>query len=171
MTAKERVRKALAPRVTLALALAGALSSAAPAPAQTGLLRGRAAAPVQAAAAPAAGQNPAAAASSVPGQLKLTRIPVNATDPIAVINNEVITRGQLADECVARKGEEILETLVSRRQQQGVGTYLRDAIDKLEDAAAADLITLRGRINDTGLPEPMKKALIARIPAPADPKT
>jgi len=66
--------------------------------------------------------------------------------------------------------EELLaaeKTLVSRRQQQGIGTYLRDAIDKLEGAAAAELITLRGRINDTGLPEAMKKALTARIPAPA----
>ena len=41
-------------------------------------------------------------------------IPVNPTDPIGIMNNEVITRQQLADECVARKGEEILETLIAR---------------------------------------------------------
>jgi hypothetical protein len=66
--------------------------------------------------------------------------------------------------------EELLaaeKTLVARRQQQGIGTYLRDAIDKLDSAAAAELITLRTRIGDTGLPEAMKKALTARIPAPA----
>jgi hypothetical protein len=66
--------------------------------------------------------------------------------------------------------EELLaaeKTLASRRQQQGVGTYLRDAIDKLDDTAAAELITLRTRIGDTALPEAMKKALTARIPAPA----
>ncbi len=42
-------------------------------------------------------------------------IPVNPTDPIAYVNKEVITRQQLADECVARKGKEILETLIARR--------------------------------------------------------
>jgi len=66
--------------------------------------------------------------------------------------------------------EELLaaeKTLVARRQQQGIGTYLRDAIDKLEDAAAAELITLRTRIGDSSLPEAMKKALTARIPAPS----
>ena len=67
--------------------------------------------------------------------------------------------------------EELLaaeKTMLSRRQQQGVGTYLRDAIDKLDGAAVAELITLRTRIGDTGLPEAMKKALQLRIPAPGD---
>ena len=41
-------------------------------------------------------------------------IPVNPTDPIAIVNGQAITRQQLADECVARKGEEILETLIAR---------------------------------------------------------
>jgi foldase protein PrsA len=47
--------------------------------------------------------------------LQLAAVPVNPTDPIATINGEVITRRDLADECVARKGEEILETLVARK--------------------------------------------------------
>lgn len=46
---------------------------------------------------------------------RLVRIPVNPSDPVAVVNGEVITRQQLSDECVARKGEEILETLIARR--------------------------------------------------------
>jgi len=45
----------------------------------------------------------------------LTAIPVNPTDAIATINGEAITRQQLADECVARKGKEILDTLIARR--------------------------------------------------------
>jgi len=49
----------------------------------------------------------------VPG-VKLTAIPVNPTDPIAIVNDQVITRQQLADECVARKGKEILDTLINR---------------------------------------------------------
>ncbi|HMB08032.1 MAG TPA: peptidylprolyl isomerase [Isosphaeraceae bacterium] len=57
---------------------------------------------------------PAADPANTP-RLELTAIPVNPTDPIATVNGEVITRQQLADECVARKGEEILETLVARR--------------------------------------------------------
>ncbi len=50
---------------------------------------------------------------NVPG-VKVTAIPVNPTDPIAIVNNQVITRQQLSDECVARKGKEILETLINR---------------------------------------------------------
>ncbi len=44
----------------------------------------------------------------------LTAIPVNPSDPIAIVNGEVITRQRLSDECVARKGEEILETMIAR---------------------------------------------------------
>ncbi len=52
-----------------------------------------------------------------PGQLQFEAkvLPTNPNDPIAIINEEVITRRQLADECVARKGEEILETLIARK--------------------------------------------------------
>lgn len=46
--------------------------------------------------------------------LKETAIPVNPTDAIAIVNGQVISRSQLADECVARKGKEILETLINR---------------------------------------------------------
>ena len=60
-------------------------------------------------------QPPAAAFQQDNSGLKLTAIPANPTDAIATINGEAITRQQLADECVARKGEEILETLVARR--------------------------------------------------------
>ncbi len=48
-------------------------------------------------------------------RLEVVRVPTNSTDPIAIINGEIITRGQLADECVARKGQEILDTLIARR--------------------------------------------------------
>ena len=51
--------------------------------------------------------------STSPGS-RSTAIPVNPTDPIAIVNGQVITRQQLADECVARKGKEILETLINR---------------------------------------------------------
>jgi hypothetical protein len=47
--------------------------------------------------------------------VKFEAIPVNPSDPIAVVNGEMITRQQLADECVARKGQEILETLIARK--------------------------------------------------------
>ncbi len=48
-------------------------------------------------------------------RLQEVRVPVNTNDPIALVNGEIITRQQLADECVARKGAEILETLIARR--------------------------------------------------------
>jgi foldase protein PrsA len=41
-------------------------------------------------------------------------IPVNPSDPIATVNGEVISRQQLADECVARSGKQILETMIAR---------------------------------------------------------
>jgi hypothetical protein len=63
------------------------------------------------------------------------------------------------------------KNLLGRRQQQGVGTYLRDAIDKLDGISPAELITLRGRIGETELPDAMKKALAARIPDPIVTKT
>jgi hypothetical protein len=50
---------------------------------------------------------------NVPG-VKVTAIPVNPTDPIAIVNNQIISRQQLSDECVARRGREILETLINR---------------------------------------------------------
>jgi parvulin-like peptidyl-prolyl isomerase len=49
----------------------------------------------------------------VPG-LTQKQIPVNPGDPIATVNGQVISRQQLADECVARKGKEILEMLIHR---------------------------------------------------------
>jgi parvulin-like peptidyl-prolyl isomerase len=42
-------------------------------------------------------------------------IPVNPTDAIATVNGEAITRQQLADECVARSGKQILETMIARK--------------------------------------------------------
>jgi foldase protein PrsA len=43
-----------------------------------------------------------------------TRIPTSPNDAVAVVNNQVITRQQLAEEAIARKGEEVLETLIAR---------------------------------------------------------
>jgi hypothetical protein len=50
---------------------------------------------------------------NVPG-LTPVRIPVNPGDPIALVNNQAITRQQLADECLAREGKKVLELLVNR---------------------------------------------------------
>jgi foldase protein PrsA len=110
MIAKERGRDAR--RVLFALALMGSVGTA-PAMAQSRSLAGRA--PAAAAnPAPAQGQGPAQAQGGRP-YLKLEAIPVNPSDPIAIINGETITRSQLADECVVRKGEEILDTLIARK--------------------------------------------------------
>jgi parvulin-like peptidyl-prolyl isomerase len=42
-------------------------------------------------------------------------IPVNPTDPIAFVNSEPITRGQVSDEAIARHGKEILDALIARK--------------------------------------------------------
>jgi foldase protein PrsA len=97
----------------MALAALGVLGTELALAQQSGKTKGTA----PANAARPASPDPARAAAAGPDapRLQLTAIPVNPTDPIAVVNGEVITRQQLADECVARKGEEILETLVARR--------------------------------------------------------
>jgi parvulin-like peptidyl-prolyl isomerase len=74
---------------------------------------------------PAAPRNGQGAASATPKKmvrlddidapaLRPTQIPVNPTDPIIIINGQVITRQQLADECVIRKGKEIAELMINR---------------------------------------------------------
>ncbi len=95
--------------VALSLVAVATLGTVGTYPAQTfGQLRtGRAAttpAPTQTS--PRPGEGP---------RLEEVRVPTNTNDPIAIINGEVVTRQQLADECVARKGQEILETLIARR--------------------------------------------------------
>jgi hypothetical protein len=104
MIAKDCGRKVNGVLIALALWVAVGLS---PALAQSPSLRTRVAAP------PADGA-PAQTDRAFP-PLKLTALPVNPGDPIATINGEHITRAQLADECVARKGVEILETLIARK--------------------------------------------------------
>jgi foldase protein PrsA len=51
--------------------------------------------------------------TDVPG-VKPVALPVNPSDPIAIINNQPITRQQLADECVAKEGKKILDTMINR---------------------------------------------------------
>jgi len=46
--------------------------------------------------------------------VKPVAIPVNPGDAIAIVNGQNISRQQLADECVARKGKEILDLLLNR---------------------------------------------------------
>ncbi len=50
---------------------------------------------------------------NVPG-LAPARIAVNPGDPIAKVNDQIISRQQLADECLAREGKKVLELLINR---------------------------------------------------------
>ncbi len=68
----------------------------------------------RAAASPAPSQPARVVPAGVP-KLEVKAVPVNPTDAIATINGEMITRQQLADECVAREGEKILDTMIARR--------------------------------------------------------
>jgi foldase protein PrsA len=118
MIAMERGRK-LCGMIVLAWMAIGAIgiNHARSDPQPTG--NRKAAAPARpkadATAAPAPSPAPSAAFQKDTSPLQLTAIPVNPTDAIATVNGEAITRQQLADECVSRKGEEILETLVARK--------------------------------------------------------
>src|SRR6516165_10855283 len=115
MIAKDCGRSALG--WLLGFALAGIFSTE-PAQAQQrsrSLFGGsRPAAPKAQEAEPAEATQPARLDPTNTPTAKLTAIPVNPTDPIAIVNGQVISRQQLADECVARKGKEILDTLINR---------------------------------------------------------
>ncbi len=95
----------------LTLALLGALTEAT-AQSGRGLLSGRGATSKPA---PAASANKATVGSDKEFAIKPTVLPVNPGDAIAVVNGEVISRQELANECVARKGDEILETMIARK--------------------------------------------------------
>jgi foldase protein PrsA len=100
-----------------ALASVGALgSSEAMAQQVGGGLFNRSKSAKSAEAAPAAKDQapPASFSQSELPKLEMKAIPVNPTDAIATVNGQVISRQQLADECVARKGQEILDTLIAR---------------------------------------------------------
>lgn len=97
-----RIRGRKLTMLAAALAVAGA-SSPDIARAQKSAATGRAAKP-------AAKSSKAPVASFEPSVL-----PVNPNDPIAVVNGEPITRQDLAEECLARKGTEILDTMIARR--------------------------------------------------------
>jgi hypothetical protein len=94
------------------------------------------------------GSAPATAAAANKPEAKpegrFVRIPANPTDAVAIVNGEPITRQQLADEAVTRKGEEVLDALVSRKiidqavKKRGVVITQQD-IDKEIDNAAATM--------------------------------
>lgn len=92
---------------------AGCLIGLAAAPASAQLLR-KDARNAQPPAKKSAAQDAPAQPAPV-GEAVIRRTMVNPTDPICIINGEVLTRQQLADECVARRGEEILESLIARK--------------------------------------------------------
>lgn len=67
------------------------------------------------------GTKPGAAApkGAAPGtaaqQATLTAVPTKPTDAVALVNGEVITRGELAAECISRYGVEVLDTVIARK--------------------------------------------------------
>lgn len=100
---------------TLMLVLTVSLAVAANATAQLGRPAGKGTKPPASSATATTSTSAPESTQESKGQSRLVRIPVNPNDPVAIVNNEVITRQQLSDECVARKGEEVLETMVSRK--------------------------------------------------------
>ena len=56
-----------------------------------------------------------AAKPTAPPESRLVRVPVNPTDAVAIVNGEPITRQALSEETLIRKGEEVLDALVSRK--------------------------------------------------------
>jgi foldase protein PrsA len=46
--------------------------------------------------------------------VKVKSLPVNPSDPIAIVNRQAITRQQLAEECVAKEGKKVLDVMINR---------------------------------------------------------
>src|SRR5262245_20127857 len=46
--------------------------------------------------------------------VKVKSLPVNPSDPIAIVNRQAISRQQLAEECVAKEGKKVLEVMINR---------------------------------------------------------
>lgn len=111
MIGMDRIRNGA--RLALATALIAATLGPATAVAQS--TRGARTAPAKGQATSADPKTRLSAGGQESIRFEETAVPVNATDPIAIVNREVITRQQLADEAVARKGQEILDTLIARR--------------------------------------------------------
>ena len=85
-----------------------------------------------------------------------TRIPVNPSDPIAVVNNQIISRQQLADECVAREGKKILDLLVNRTlieqalARKKLSITAAEIDEEIDEVAAAVRHRPRGLAQDPG---------------------
>ncbi len=93
--------------------------------------------------APAPAPAPAPSARGEAPGLKEVVLPTNTTDPIAIVNGEIITRQQLADECVARKGQEILDTLIARRLIEQEMRKKKVEISAAEIDAEIDSVAMR----------------------------
>ena len=65
-----------------------------------------------------------------------------ATDVVAVVNNEAITKQQLAQECLRRYGEDMLESMVNKQlildacRQQGIQVTRQDIDEEVQSMAA-----------------------------------
>lgn len=59
-------------------------------------------------------KKPAPAPANEQNGLVLKAMPLLPTEPIAIVNGESITRERLANECVARHGKEVLDTIIAR---------------------------------------------------------
>lgn len=83
----------------------------------------------------------ATAADADGAKLTPTKLPTAPSDAVAVVNNQVITRQQLADELIARKGEEILDTLIARvmidqaLKSKGIAVTADEVNAEIEDIA------------------------------------
>jgi foldase protein PrsA len=51
---------------------------------------------------------------NIPIEAKVKALPVNPSDPIAIVNRQAITRQQLAEECVAKEGKKVLDVMINR---------------------------------------------------------
>ena len=82
----------------------------------SGTATGQQPAPTKAKAAPAPPPRATAADRDEPAaEGKVIRVPVQPGDAVAVVNGEIITRAQLAEEAFIREGQKVLDAMISRK--------------------------------------------------------
>ncbi len=80
--------------------------------------------------------------TQIPGvSLRRVEYPVNPSDPVAIVNGEVITRSHLANAAVLERGEEVLENLINRKiiqqaiENAGLDITEQDIADEIDHQA------------------------------------
>jgi foldase protein PrsA len=75
--------------------------------------------------------------------VEVKALPVNPSDPIAIVNKQVITRQQLAEECMVKEGKKVLEVMINRALVEQALANRKMSVTAAEIDAEIDAIANR----------------------------